>query len=115
MFLIADTSIWIDHLRRTNTNLISLLLEKRVLVHSVIIGELACGNLPNRKSFLNDIKLLPKAFEPTTEEVFELIEKKRLYGKGLGFADAQLIASAHFSGAFLWTLDKRLKNVIGKH
>ena len=66
MLLIADTSVWIDHLRRANPNLISLLKERKILLHSAIIGELACGTLPKRSTFLEDLKLLPKVYEPCT-------------------------------------------------
>lgn len=112
MFIIADTSIWIDHLRKSNTNLINLLREKKILIHSDIIGELSCGNLPNRKTFLKDLKLLPRAFEPTQDEVLELIENKKLFGKGLGLTDIKLFASSYLAGALLWTFDKKLKEII---
>jgi hypothetical protein len=37
------------------------------------------------------------------------LEKHSLMGKGLGWIDIHLMASAFLSGTSLWTLDKKLK------
>lgn len=106
--VIADTSVWIAHLRGGHKHLEELLGERRILIHSVVVGELACGNLRHRHQFLGNLKILPAAKEATILEVLELIERKSLWGKGLGFSDAQILASTLLSESKLLTLDRRL-------
>jgi predicted nucleic acid-binding protein len=105
---LVDTSVWIDHLRSPSEQLIGLLKQRRALVHSAVVGELACGYLLNRNEFLSSLSRLPAAKEASPDDVLELIEKRKLYGKGLGWIDAQLIASAILSDVLLLTYDKRL-------
>lgn len=111
MFVVADTSVWIEHLRGNSYELTELLSSLRVLTHSVVIGELSCGNLPRRLQFLNDLELLPKVQEASANEVRACIEAKKLYGRGIGWSDAQLIASALMAGVDFITRDKRLAEV----
>ncbi|MDH5718751.1 MAG: PIN domain-containing protein [Spirochaetia bacterium] len=106
---LVDTSVWIDHFRNKNKKLIVLLEENKVLTHSFIIGELACGNIKNRNEILNLLKTLPFANEPTNEEVLVFIEKRNLYGKGLGFIDIHILSSALLNNSNLYTLDKKLQ------
>ena len=79
--------------------------------HPFIIGELACGNLKNRKEILALLEALPKTTQAKHEEVLYFIEQHQLMGKGLGYIDMHLLASAKLSGLSLWTLDKNLKDV----
>jgi predicted nucleic acid-binding protein len=104
---LADTSVWIEHFRQGN-ELGALLEEGRVLLHPFVIGELACGNLRSRKRILDDLAALPAAVAATDDEVFSLIEKQRLWGRGIGWIDAHLLAAAILSGCALWTLDRAL-------
>lgn len=106
--VLVDTSVWISHLREGNRRLEKLLENGSVMCHSFIIGELACGNIKNRKEILSLLQVLPMAIEAEHEEVMRFIEKHRLMGKGLGYIDVHLIASAMLTGVPLWTLDKRL-------
>lgn len=108
MAVLVDTSVWIDHLRKADAALIELLRENQVLIHSAVIGELACGSLRNRKQFIDNLLILPRATEASFEETLRLIESRRLSGKGLGWVDVQLLASAALSNALLLTQDKRL-------
>ncbi|MBN1382258.1 MAG: type II toxin-antitoxin system VapC family toxin [Deltaproteobacteria bacterium] len=109
--ILVDTSVWISHLRDGNTELENLLNNGFVLCHPLIVGELACGNLKDRAVILSFLKLLPMSIEAEHEEVFSFIENKRLMGKGIGYVDAQLIASAALTGVPIWTLDKNLAQV----
>jgi predicted nucleic acid-binding protein len=43
------------------------------------------------------------------EEVLEFIQIHKIFGKGLGWIDCHLLASAALSDCKLWTLDKALK------
>lgn len=106
--VLVDTSVWVSHLRDGNIELADLLDEGRVLCHPLIIGELACGNLKNRTLILSFLKRLPMSIEAGHEEVLLFIENNRLMGKGLGYVDVQLIASAVLTGVPVWTLDKKL-------
>jgi predicted nucleic acid-binding protein len=107
--ILADTSVWIDHLRRGDPVLSSLLAEGDVYCHSFIIGELACGNLTSRKEILHWLGLLPAATLVRHAEVLGFIEAHRLSGLGLGFIDAHILASASLEGLRLWTRDKALR------
>jgi predicted nucleic acid-binding protein len=111
MMILADTSIWIDHLRRADPRLETAIEDASLLVHSAVIGELACGTLPKRSDFLHYLQDLPAATMADAEETLFVIESRKLWGKGIGWTDAQLIASALLSGCKLWSHDKQLQNV----
>jgi hypothetical protein len=83
----------------------------RILTHSVVIGELSCGNLPRRQRLLADLDHLPKVREATLSEVRTCIETRKLFGRGIGWSDAQILTSALQAGADLLTLDKRLAGI----
>ena len=109
--VLVDTSVWVIHLRRGGTGLEMLLNEGHVVCHPFIAGELACGNLKNRSEILSLLQTLPMVTPAEHEEVMRFIESNRLMGKGLGYIDMHLLASALLSGVPLWTLDKRLKQI----
>ncbi|RMF89301.1 MAG: type II toxin-antitoxin system VapC family toxin [Nitrospinota bacterium] len=109
--VLVDTSVWISHLREGNRRLAHLLEAGFVLCHPCIIGELACGNLQHRKEILSLLQALPMAIEATHAEAMECIERQKLMGKGLGYIDIHLLASAMLTGVPLWTLDRRLSRV----
>lgn len=109
--VLVDTSVWVSHLRDRNSELACLLNDGRVLCHPFIVGELACGNLKDRTAILNFLQLLPMGIEAEHEEVLLFIENRHLMGKGIGYIDVHLIASAILTGVPLWTLDKKLSQV----
>jgi predicted nucleic acid-binding protein len=106
--VLVDSSVWIDHFRRTDVHLVDLLRENRVLIHPMIIGELACGSLRQRSEILPLLQLLPLTESPSQDEVLHFIEKRRLFGQGVGWVDVNLLASCLLSGVVLWTNDKSL-------
>ena len=110
--ILVDTSVWIEHFRKGNRRLKSLLYENEVLIHPFIIGEIACGSLENRTEILNLLGALPEARLADHHEVLNLIESKHIYGRGIGWVDAHLLASALLSNSKLWTLDKRFSEVV---
>lgn len=112
--ILVDTSVWVAHLRQGDIGLEAWLNEGRVTCHPFIIGELACGNLRNRSEIINLLKALPQASIARHEEVLQFIEIHRLMGKGLGYVDLHLLASARLTGVPLWTLDKRLNSAATK-
>jgi predicted nucleic acid-binding protein len=107
--VLVDTSVWVDHLRRGDAALAALLESDAVLVHPMVIGEIACCSLRDRALVLGLLDSLPLTTVAQTHEVLGFIEKKHLFGKGIGFIDAHLLASTALGDAsVLWTRDKRL-------
>lgn len=107
--ILVDTSVWVDHLRRGDKALASLLDDAHVLVHPFVIGEIACGTLADRAVTLELLENLPSATLAEHHEVLSFIDRHRLHGKGIGFVDAHLLASvALMPGIALWTRDRRL-------
>jgi len=106
--VLADTSVWIQHFRRGEPALAAQLSDGLVLMHPFISGELACGNLKGRAAILSDLQTLPPAELASHKEVLQLIEDRRLWGRGLGWVDMHLLASALLSRCGFWTLDKKL-------
>ncbi len=109
--ILVDTSVWIDHLRADNRRLRSLLTEAEVLTHPFVVAELACGGLRNRAEVLALLRSLPEVAAAEHSEVMGLVERERLYGRGIGWIDAHLLASARLSAAPLWTFDGKLAGV----
>jgi hypothetical protein len=112
--VLVDTSVWVEHLRSGNLGLENLLNEGHVVCHPFIVGELACGNLSNRSEILSLLQALPLADHAEHEEVMHFIESYSLMGRGLGYIDMHLIASALLTKVPIWTLDKKLKEVSSK-
>ena len=110
--ILVDTSVWIDHLRTGDDKLVQQLNSSNVLMHPFVLGELACGNLSNRKEILTLLKNLPKSSVATDNEVLFFIEQHKLMGRGIGYIDTHLLAAVALNGsARLWTRDKRLRAV----
>ncbi|HEX8817555.1 MAG TPA: type II toxin-antitoxin system VapC family toxin [Terriglobales bacterium] len=110
--ILADTSIWIDHLRSDNKKMREQLTLGRVVIHPLIVAELALGSLRNRANTLALFDLLPHMPVAQLNEVRLMIEARRLYGLGIGLIDAHLIASIFLNPpTLLWTRDKRLRAV----
>jgi hypothetical protein len=101
----------VDHLRRRNATLVGLLEQTHVWTHAFVIGELACGNLAQRDRVLTALAALPHAPVASHDEVLALLETHRLMGRGLGWVDVHLLASAKLAKVPFWTLDKRLSAV----
>jgi len=107
--ILVDTSVWINHFRKSDHHLEKLLIDGEVVCHPHIIGELACGNMKNRQEILSLIQALPQTPLVEFEEFLFFVEQNHLFGKGIGFVDIHLLASARLAQAPLWTADKRLK------
>jgi predicted nucleic acid-binding protein len=107
--ILVDTSVWIDHFRRTEPALLELLQQERVLVHPAVIGELALGRLRDPERVLADLLELPAAATAGDDETLLFIRRNGLGGSGIGYTDAHLLASTRLTaGAALWTRDRRL-------
>jgi predicted nucleic acid-binding protein len=107
--ILVDASIWIDHFRAANALLDDLLGRQQVLGHPFVTGELAVGSLRARRTLLGQLDDLLPAYLAQDAEVRAFIEAQRLFGIGIGYVDAHLLASASITpGCQLWTRDKRL-------
>ena len=110
--ILVDTSVWVDHLRVGDDGLIRLLQDRGVLGHPFVLGELSMGTLRHRDLLLYDLARLPQAEVASDPEVRHFIEEGRLYGRGIGYVDAHLLASIRLTpAAVLWTRDQRLHTV----
>ena len=108
--ILADTSIWVDHLRYGSDKLSALLEDGRVVCHPYVIGELACGNLRNRSEILSLLTTLPTTILADHAEALQLVSDRRLHGRGLGWIDVHLLASSLLTRCTLWTKDRALAN-----
>lgn len=106
--ILVDTSVWIDHLVRSDSKLRALLEDAEVLMHPHIVAEIALGSLPKRDATISALQALPEIPLALHIEVMALLGKERLYGAGIGYVDLHLLASARIAGTKLWTRDKRL-------
>jgi predicted nucleic acid-binding protein len=102
----------VEHLRRGEPALEIALDAGQVLMHPFILGELACGNLNRRIEVLSLMRELPRAPVALDDETLEFIDRRKLTGRGIGYVDVHLLASAVLAGsAQLWTRDRRLASV----
>ena len=110
--ILADTSVWIDYFRRGNAAFGARLDERAILMHPLILGELMLGGLPDQERLIPDLRALPAAPVASPDETVLFIGVERLAGRGIGYVDAALLASARLeSGTLLWTRDRRLAAV----
>ena len=113
--ILVDTSVWVEHLRSASAILGALLDNGGVLGHPFVLGELALGNLRQRDDFLRALQRLPQATSASHLEVLQFIDREALYGRGIGYVDAHLLAAARLTaGSKLWTRDRRLQTVAGQ-
>jgi len=106
--MLVDTSVWIDHLRNGDAELAAALQAGQVGMHPLVVGELACGNLRARAEVLGLLQALPPIAVATDKEVLFFMDEHALMGRGIGYVDVHLLASARLGGARFWTRDKRL-------
>ena len=110
--ILADTSIWIDHLRSPMSLLAKFVSAEELLMHSMVIGELACGNLSDREKRLRAWRRFPMISEASHQEVLSAIESRQFMGRGIGFVDAHLLCAVlNHEDTLLWTRDNSLRRV----
>jgi len=107
--ILVDTSVWVDHLRRGDGHLATLLNEERVIVHPFVVGEIALGSLRHRDRVLQLLRSLPQAVIASHDEVLRMVSRLGLHGRGIGYVDAHLLAAVRLTGtSSLWSRDRRL-------
>ena len=107
--VLVDTSVWVDHFRKSNPHLSELLFNGHVACHHLVIGELSCGHLKNRKEILSLLNAMPKSQSVDDDEVLYFIEEQKLIGLGFGIVDLHLLSSTILTGISLWIYDKSLR------
>jgi hypothetical protein len=112
--VLVDTSIWISHFRENNSHLKKLLIDESVTCHPFIVGELACGNIKNRKEIILLLQALPQTLVAEGDEILAFIEHNKIMGIGIGLIDVHLLASALLTNLPLWTSDKKLRTTASK-
>ena len=112
--ILVDTSVWISHFRDELSDLASLLDRGEVLMHPFVVGELACGKLLARHTTIELLAQLRTITVADHAEAMAFIERQRLHGRGVGYIDVHLLASAAIDGARLWTKDRRLRTLATK-
>lgn len=110
--ILVDTSVWIDHLRCAEQKLQALLQNDQTLTHPFIRLELALGSIANREKILADLALLPQAPVIAPDELFALVDRRKLQRRGIGVTDLQLLCCALYDTSIaIWTRDRRLGEV----
>jgi predicted nucleic acid-binding protein len=108
--ILIDASVWIEHVRARDEIMLSLIQDRLVLTHPFVIGELALGHVRRRDMVLAELQELPLAKIATDGEVLRFVASNRLFGLGIGYIDAHLLASCMLTkSSSIWTLDKRLR------
>jgi len=109
IIVLADTSVWTDHIRNGDAQMQVLADGERLLMHPYVIAELRMGNLKRRKTFLSGLHEMDMAVRASDEEVAALVENHRLFGSGIGWIDVHLLTSVLLMDEVrLWTRDRRL-------
>lgn len=106
--ILVDSSIWIDHINKSDEELAGLMRRRRVLLHPMVVAEIALGSLTDRQILSSQLAILPATSVVPHAEIMATIEWRKLYGCGIGYVDLHLLAAAQSVGALLWTRDKKL-------
>jgi predicted nucleic acid-binding protein len=109
--VLVDTCVWVRHFRQRNPLLVDMLVDGEVWCHPIVVGELSMGTLKNRAQTLLDLIQLDRPPIATFDETRQMVESRRLWGRGIQWNDAQILASAVIAEVPLWTFDERLKEM----
>ena len=114
MIILVDTSVWIRFLSNRApyaAALDRLLSRDEVSGHEFVYGELLMGDVGGRKQLLKDYEQMHQAPAVAHDDVVAFVQGRRLHGRGVGWIDAHLLASALLGRLKLWTTDQRLRVV----
>lgn len=110
--ILADTSVWADHLRLSEPILAELLVRGEVVMHPFVLGEIALGYIRKRSQWMLALSELPAVHVADPEEVLQMIEQRKLVAQGVGYVDVHLLATTLTSpGVRLWSRDRRLRDM----
>lgn len=113
MKVLVDTSVWVGHFKQREERLVSLLDAGLVVCHAYVVVEVACGTPPHRGEVIDRLFELERTPVATPDELLALLQRRALFGRGIGFVDVGLLASILLLSeqTLLWTFDKRLDAV----
>jgi predicted nucleic acid-binding protein len=115
MNVLVDSSVWVGHFKQRNEHLVTLLENDMVVCHPYVVAEVACGTPPSRKIIISMLSELESTPVATQQELLAMLDARQLYGRGCGFVDVGLLASALLLGnVLIWTLDKRFELMAGE-
>jgi predicted nucleic acid-binding protein len=109
--VLVDTSVWIRSLFGQApyvTELGRLLGRDEVAGHELVYGELLIGDRGGRKQFLSSYERMHQASMVPHHEVVAFVRHRNLHGRGVGWIDVHLLASALAERLQLWTTDRYL-------
>lgn len=109
--VVADTNVWVHHWRSSNRLLVEMVADGEIWTHPIVIGELSMGNLSRREPTLWDLTRLGRPPLATDLETRQMVEARRLWGRGIGWNDAKILASVVIGDCLLWTGDRRLDRI----
>jgi len=109
--VVVDTNVWVHHWQDHNSQLMDMLADGELWTHPIVIGELSMGNLRNREKILWDLTRLGRPALATDAETRQMVEARRLWGRGVGWNDVKILASVVISDCLLWTGDRRLMEI----
>lgn len=110
MNVLVDSSVWVGHFKQRNEHLAHLLEQGLVICHPYVVAEIACGTPPDRKAIISMLADLESAPVATQDELLTMMNTRQLFGRGCGFVDMSLLASALISEKLrIWTVDRRFE------
>jgi predicted nucleic acid-binding protein len=109
--VLVDTCVWVKHFRERNPLLAAMLEDGEVWSHPIVVGELTMGTLKNRKQTIFDLSQLSRPPLASFLETRQMVESRQLWGRGIQWNDARILASSILGEIPLWTFDLRLKEI----
>lgn len=113
--ILVDSSVWIDHFRATDSDLVLLLSQGCVLQHAFVTAEIALGSIRDRDIVIQSLTMLPQVQQLDNDALLGFITRHGIAGAGLGVVDAHLLGAVVTDGGCkLWSRDKRLAAKAGE-
>ena len=107
--VLVDTCVWVRHFRQRNALLAAMLEDGEVWCHPIVVGELTMGTLRNRQQTIFDLSQLSRPPLASFSETRQMVESRKLWGRGIQWNDARILASSVLGEIPLWTFDLRLQ------
>jgi predicted nucleic acid-binding protein len=114
MSVLVDTSVWIRFLANKApfaAELDRLLTDDAVAGHEFVCGELLVGDRGGRQKLLNSYERMEQVPAVSHSDVVTFVRARKIHGRGLGWIDVHLLASALVGGVQLWTADGPLATI----
>lgn len=107
--IVVDTSAWINHFRRREAIIPTLIAARKIMLHPYVYGELLLGGLPSSSPAAEELLELRRCPVASASEAAAFIGWAELTGTGIGYVDAHLLLSARLlAKGQLYTSDKDL-------